>query len=130
MVKKLFKQFKYGQKGFTLVELLVVVAILGVLAAVAIPNVGKFIGQGKSEAQAAELHNVQTAAMAAMADAKVGTVSGGGVSANFGNVGGTATECAVDATHNVGSYITGGVAKVHGSYIITATGDVSTAAYP
>jgi type IV pilus assembly protein PilA len=68
MLKQFFKQFRYGQKGFTLIELLVVVAILGVLAAVAVPNMGRFIGKGKSESYATELHNIQTAVMGMLTD--------------------------------------------------------------
>jgi type IV pilus assembly protein PilA len=59
---------KRGEKGFTLIELLIVVAILGVLAAVVIPNVGRFIGRGETEAAETEFSNVQSAVVAMMTD--------------------------------------------------------------
>ncbi|GAI36226.1 unnamed protein product [marine sediment metagenome] len=59
---------KRGEKGFTLIELLIVVAILGVLAAVVIPNVGRFIGRGETEAASTELANIQSAVVAMMVD--------------------------------------------------------------
>jgi len=59
---------KRGEKGFTLIELLIVVAILGVLAAIVIPNVGRFIGRGETEAAATELENVQSAVLSMMVD--------------------------------------------------------------
>ena len=65
---------KRGEKGFTLIELLIVVAILGVLAAVVIPNVGRFIGRGETEAASTELTNIQTAVVSMMVDNGLATL--------------------------------------------------------
>ncbi|MFC1990238.1 type II secretion system protein, partial [Chloroflexota bacterium] len=53
---------------------LIVVAILGVLAAVVIPNVGRFIGRGETEASATELSNIQAAVTAMMVDNGLATL--------------------------------------------------------
>jgi len=75
-MKRFLKHFRYGQKGFTLIELLVVIGILGAIAAVVVPNVGSFIGRGKTEAQATELHNIQTSVMAMLVDSASGELDG------------------------------------------------------
>lgn len=67
-MKKFLKHFRYGQKGFTLIELLVVIGILGAIAAIVVPNVGKFIGSGKEESYATELHNIETSVTALLVE--------------------------------------------------------------
>ena len=50
-----------GQRGFTLIELVVVIAILGVLAAVAVPLVTNYLGSAKERAWNADQKQVQAA---------------------------------------------------------------------
>ena len=60
-MKGLLKRMHKGNAGFTLVELVVVIAILGVLAAIALPNFTGAVDDGQTEAAAIELDLVQTA---------------------------------------------------------------------
>ena len=74
-MRRLISGFRYGNKGFTLVEVLVVVAILGVLAGVAVPSVSRFIGTGRDEAMQIEFRNVQVAMHTGMLENNTRTVS-------------------------------------------------------
>jgi type IV pilus assembly protein PilA len=63
-MKRFLRGVRRGEKGFTMIELLIVIAILGILAAVVVPNLAGFIGSGHSAAANQEVATVETAAMA------------------------------------------------------------------
>jgi prepilin-type N-terminal cleavage/methylation domain-containing protein len=56
------------EAGFTLIELLVSIAVLGVVSAVAVLNIGVFLGAGTDEAYQLEQRNVHTATIAYLVD--------------------------------------------------------------
>ena len=74
-MKWFLKRLHRDSRGFTLVELLIVVAILGVLSAIVLPNFTGITERGKEEAAAAELAIVQTAMDVLMANQIISSVT-------------------------------------------------------
>jgi len=67
MMKRLMKA-KKDNKGFTLVELMIVVAIIGILAAIAIPQFSAYRAKAFNSAAESDLKNFSTAMEASQAD--------------------------------------------------------------
>ena len=72
MLQKLNKK---NEKGFTLIELMIVIAIIGILAAIAIPNFITYRKRAYNSAANADAKNIFTAAQAYYTDFPTGDPS-------------------------------------------------------
>ena len=105
-MEKFMKKMWKKSEGFTLVELIVVIAILGILAAVAVPAYSGYITKANDAAAITELDAIKTAAMAANVTVGVTKIEVSGAGAIEVN------DAATGSTSDISAYYTTTAAKL------------------
>jgi len=73
------EKVRQGKGGFTLIEVLIVIILLGILIATVVFNVGGFVGQGTEEIAKMQGNLLQTAIIAAAAQESAANVVAGNI---------------------------------------------------
>ncbi|MED3549162.1 type IV pilin protein [Cytobacillus praedii] len=111
MLKNLKKRLK-DQRGLTLVELLAVVVILGIIAAIAVPSIGNIIAKSKYDAAKADAIQVLNSTNLYIASSGVKTA--------------TISSTDSEATHKLAEYLEDVTPEGLKSYTVTITNGKAT----
>jgi type IV pilus assembly protein PilA len=99
---------KRNQQGFTLIELMIVVAIIGILAAIAIPQYQTYIAKSQVNRVMGESGNLRTAFETCMLDGRLAVVPAPTTVITDCNLGATASNLmAAGGTGTVGPLVAG-----------------------
>jgi type II secretory pathway pseudopilin PulG len=104
-------------------EIFVVMAILGILSAIAIPHVGQMINKSKVESREVELHNIHTAVTEMLYDSTTRTLEPVGPTVDMSQVHTRDTPPLVLSDYLLG--LNGNSLKLSCSYIFNADGTVT-----